>query len=84
MLSMTTSKRRLATFVIIGWILLLVSDRVSTLRLYQGSYVATYTLAVASIILLIHLFAHALHSLHKDGLLGTFFLLLDFALAHFK
>ena len=49
---MTTSKRRLATFVIIGWILLLVSDRVSTLRLYQGSYVATYTLAVASIILL--------------------------------
>jgi branched-chain amino acid transport system permease protein len=49
---MTSSKRRLATFVIIGWILLLVSDRVSPLRLYQGSYVATYTLAVASIILL--------------------------------
>ena len=52
MFTMTSSKRRLATFVIIGWILLLVSDRVSPLRLYQGSYVATYTLAVASIILL--------------------------------
>jgi branched-chain amino acid transport system permease protein len=49
---MTSSKRRLATFIIIGWILLLVSDRVSPLRLYQGSYIATYTLAVASIILL--------------------------------
>ena len=52
MFTMTSSKRRLATFVIIGWVLLLVSDRVSPLRLYQGSYVATYTLAVASIILL--------------------------------
>ena len=52
MFTMTSSKRRLATFVIIGWILLLVSDRVSPLRLYQGSYIATYTLAVASIILL--------------------------------
>jgi branched-chain amino acid transport system permease protein len=52
MFTMTSSKRRLATFIIIGWILLLVSDRVSPLRLYQGSYVATYTLAVASIILL--------------------------------
>lgn len=52
MLSMTAGKRRLATFIIIGWILLIVSDRVSPLRLYQGSYVATYTLAVASIILL--------------------------------
>jgi branched-chain amino acid transport system permease protein len=52
MFTMTSNKRRLATFVIIGWVLLLVSDRVSTLRLYQGSYVATYTLAVASIILL--------------------------------
>ena len=52
MFTMTSSKRRLATFIIIGWILLLVSDRVSPLRLYQGSYIATYTLAVASIILL--------------------------------
>ncbi len=52
MFTMTSSKRRLVTFIIIGWILLLVSDRVSPLRLYQGSYIATYTLAVASIILL--------------------------------
>lgn len=52
MLSMTPSKKRLAIFIIIGWLLLLASDRVGPLRLYQGSYIATYTLAVASIILL--------------------------------
>jgi branched-chain amino acid transport system permease protein len=49
---MTPSKKRLAIFIIIGWLLLLASDRVGPLRLYQGSYIATYTLAVASIILL--------------------------------
>jgi branched-chain amino acid transport system permease protein len=52
MFTITSSKKRFLTFFIIGWIMLLVSDRVSTLRIYQGSYVATYTLAVASIILL--------------------------------
>jgi len=51
-LSITPSKKRLAIFIIIGWLLLLASDRVGPLRLYQGSYIATYTLAVASIILL--------------------------------
>jgi len=51
-LSITPSKKRLVIFIIIGWLLLLASDRVGPLRLYQGSYIATYTLAVASIILL--------------------------------
>ena len=52
MLSMISSKKRLVIFILIGWILLLVSDQASPLRLYQGSYIATYALAIASIILL--------------------------------
>ena len=46
------TKKRLVLFVILGWILLLLSDRVGDLKLYQGSFVATYALAITSIILL--------------------------------
>ena len=48
----SANKKRLLLFVLFGWLLLLVSDRVGELRQYQGSFVATYTLAIASIILL--------------------------------
>ena len=46
------TKKRLLLFVLFGWLLLLVGDRVGELRQYQGSFVAMYTLAIASIILL--------------------------------
>ena len=48
----SANKKRLLLFVLFGWLLLLVGDRVGELRQYQGSFVATYTLAIASIILL--------------------------------
>ena len=48
----SATKKRLLLFVLFGWLLLLVGDRVGELRQYQGSFVATYTLAIASIILL--------------------------------
>ena len=52
MLSMISSKKRLVIFILIGWILLLASNQATPLRLYQSSYIATYALAIASIILL--------------------------------
>ena len=52
MLKLTPSKKRLFLFVIFGWILLILSNLVGDLRLYQGSFVATYALAITSIILL--------------------------------
>ena len=48
----SATKKRLLLFVLFGWLLLLVGDRVGELRQYQGSFVAMYTLAIASIILL--------------------------------
>ena len=52
MLKLTSNKKRLLLFIFLGWVLLLISDRVGELRQYQGSFVATYSLAIASIILL--------------------------------
>jgi branched-chain amino acid transport system permease protein len=52
MLKLTSSKKRLLLFILLGWVLLLIGDRVGELRQYQGSFVATYSLAIASIILL--------------------------------
>jgi branched-chain amino acid transport system permease protein len=48
----TPTKKRLLLFVLFGWILLIASDRVGDLELYQASFVATYALAITSIILL--------------------------------
>jgi len=48
----SATKKRLLLFILFGWLLLLVGDRVGELRQYQGSFVAMYTLAIASIILL--------------------------------
>jgi len=52
MLKLTSNKKRLLLFILLGWVLLLVGDRVGELRQYQGSFVAMYSLAIASIILL--------------------------------
>jgi branched-chain amino acid transport system permease protein len=45
-------KKRLLLFIAIGWLLLLMSNQVIDLRLYQGAFVATYALGITSIILL--------------------------------
>ena len=47
-----STKKRTFLFVAFGWVLLLLGDRVGDLELYQGSFVATYALAITSIILL--------------------------------
>jgi branched-chain amino acid transport system permease protein len=52
MLKLTPNKKRISLFIIFGWILLILSNRIGDLRLYQGSFVATYALAITSIILL--------------------------------
>lgn len=52
MIKFDTSKKRLFGFILLGWVLLIVSDRIGELRQYQGAFVAMYALAIASIILL--------------------------------
>ena len=52
MIKTTPTKKRLLLFVLFGWILLIAGDRVGDLELYQASFVATYALAITSIILL--------------------------------
>ena len=52
MIKTTPTKKRLILFVALGWILLILGDRVDNFDLYQGSFVATYALAITSIILL--------------------------------
>ncbi|MEY3195727.1 MAG: hypothetical protein RL252_54, partial [Actinomycetota bacterium] len=45
-------RKKIAFFIFLGWILLLVGDRVDELRVYQGAQIAMYTIALASIVLL--------------------------------
>jgi branched-chain amino acid transport system permease protein len=45
-------RKKLAFFVLLGWLLLLIGDRVDELRVYQGAQIAMYTIALASIVLL--------------------------------
>ena len=52
MLKLSAPKKRFGLFVIGGWILLILSNQVEEFKLYQGAFVATYALAIASIILL--------------------------------
>ena len=52
MIKLSPTKKRTLFFVAIGWALLLIGDRIGELRQYQGSFVAMYALAIASIILL--------------------------------
>ena len=47
-----STKKAFIAYALFGWALVLVSDRVSELRAYQGATIAIYTLAIASIILL--------------------------------
>jgi branched-chain amino acid transport system permease protein len=47
-----STRRRTILFIVFGWVLLILGDRVGDLELYQGSFVATYALAITSIILL--------------------------------
>jgi branched-chain amino acid transport system permease protein len=41
-----STKKRTLLFVAFGWALLILGDRVGDLELYQGSFVATYSLAI--------------------------------------
>ena len=52
MIKTNPTKKRLLLFILFGWVLLILGDRVGDLELYQGSFVATYALAITSIILL--------------------------------
>jgi branched-chain amino acid transport system permease protein len=52
MIKVTPTKKRLIWFVALGWVLLILGDRADNFDLYQGSFVATYALAITSIILL--------------------------------
>ena len=51
-MKLSSSKKRTIFFIAIGWAILLIGDRIGELRQYQGSFVAMYALAIASIILL--------------------------------
>ena len=45
-------RKRILFFVLLGWILLLIGDRVGELRVYQGAQIAMYAIALSSIVLL--------------------------------
>jgi branched-chain amino acid transport system permease protein len=47
-----STKKAFIAYALFGWALVLVADRVSELRVYQGATIAILTLAIASIILL--------------------------------
>jgi branched-chain amino acid transport system permease protein len=45
-------RKKILFFILLGWVLLIVGDRVDELRVYQGAQIAMYTIALASIVLL--------------------------------
>jgi branched-chain amino acid transport system permease protein len=45
-------RKRILLFILLGWVFLLIGDRVDELRLYQGVNLAMYTIGLASIVLL--------------------------------
>jgi len=45
-------RKKLLLFIFLGWVLLIIGDRVDELRVYQGAQIAMYTIALASIVLL--------------------------------
>jgi branched-chain amino acid transport system permease protein len=45
-------RKRLLFLVLFGWLLIIVGDRVSDIRLYQGAEIAMYAIGLASIVLL--------------------------------
>ena len=47
-----STKKAFIAYSLLGWLLLIVADRVDELRVYQGATIAITTLAIASIILL--------------------------------
>ena len=50
--SIDLPRKRLLLFILGGWLLLLLSNQVDEFSLYQGAFVATYAVGIASIILL--------------------------------
>jgi branched-chain amino acid transport system permease protein len=50
--SIDSPRKRLFLFILGGWLLLVLSNQVDEFSLYQGAFVATYAVGIASIILL--------------------------------
>jgi branched-chain amino acid transport system permease protein len=50
--SIDLPRKRLLLFILGGWLLLLLSNQVDEFSLYQGAFIATYAVGIASIILL--------------------------------
>ena len=50
--SIDSPRKRLFLFILGGWLLLLLSNQIDEFSLYQGAFVATYAVGIASIILL--------------------------------
>ena len=50
--SIDSPRKRLFLFILGGWLLLILSNQVGEFSLYQGAFVATYAVGIASIILL--------------------------------
>ena len=50
--SIDSPRKRLFLFILGGWVLLILSNQVDEFSLYQGAFVATYAVGIASIILL--------------------------------
>ncbi len=46
-----STRRAFFAYLLFGWALLLIGDRVDELRVYQGANIAVFTLAIASIII---------------------------------
>ena len=38
-------RKKILFFILLGWVLLIVGDRVDELRVYQGAQIAMYTIA---------------------------------------
>ena len=45
-------RKKIALFIFLGWVSLLIGDRVDELRVYQGAQIAMYAIALSSIVLL--------------------------------
>ena len=81
-LKFDTARKRFFAFFLLGWLLLVVSDRVGELRNYQGAFVAMYSLAIACLILLTGYSGQL--SLGQGAFMATGAYAAAFTFTHFK
>ena len=53
-------RKKIFFFILLGWALLIIGDRVDELRVYQGAQIAMYAIALSSIVLLTGYSGHCL------------------------